>query len=599
MDNQEKILNKIRRKLAEDEDYMNDCSAYIDMESMQWELPSGLAVHEWVRKRVSTDAHDILKTAANLFDVHNPKWEVLPRGPADSEKAEEIERWLEWFMRLANQNGDQEVFRLMLKHSTMFNRICAQVEYEPYWCTDKSGDKYKEAIANPFEIILHYPGNVHYEMGKRLRWVAAVSNVPAAVCLDRWELYDDKTVQAGLKKIQELLDEDDEARIMYVDYTDIDKRWVFAYLYSGEDIDFDLEPSDEQIITIVDGANDLGFINWAICNGTSDPLLYSLHHGGLWENQNFLDTIMDSQGIRRAFAPLLKHTSVSGKPLDIDFTGSEAVVELQANDGESADYMQPPPIDPATRELADRNSAKGASATGLKGLQNMSITGNVQFASVQAMIQVSKSALDPYIRNFEKAGVDIARLCLMWVTKSGDKLSAYRAKDKNKAKGKVAGQVISLGKGDYDPKRLVILCELLSNNPGDDMQKINVFSQAKQLDIRIPDSLVVEKMGWGDEQVMAEDWLKEKLERMAFELFQKQQAGKLDIELQQAMLQAQQAAQPQPQQPPAGMSPPQEGAGGQPALDMAQGAGFDPNQGGMPPATAAPMMTQTATRSPA
>src|SRR6266850_6488412 len=119
MDNMvdEVILDKIRRKLEEDESYMNDCASYDAMEAMQWEMPSGLSIHEWVRKQVSTDGHDILKTATNMFDTHNPRWQILPRGPEDEDRAEEIERWLEWFMKLANQNGDQEVFRLMMKHS--------------------------------------------------------------------------------------------------------------------------------------------------------------------------------------------------------------------------------------------------------------------------------------------------------------------------------------------------------------------------------------------------------------------------------------------------------------------------------------------------
>jgi hypothetical protein len=593
----EKVLDKIRRRLTFDKAYMDDCVAYDDMEAMRWTPPNAFKAREEVRIRVSTDAHDILKTATNLFDVHHPKWEVLPRGPADAERAEEIERWLEWFMRLANQNGDQEVFRVMLKHSTKFNRICAQVEYEPYWL-EKNTDAYKEALVNPFEIILHYPGNVHYEMGKRLRWVAAVSNVPASDCLDKWENYkseteDGRKIKRALDKIQAFLDDDDEARIMYVDYTDKDKRWVFAYPTDYDTVDMDLEVP-EDYINIFEGANELGFINWEISAGTSDPLLYSLHHGGLWENQCFIDTILDTTGIRRGFAPLLKHTSVSGKPLDIDFSGGEAVVELVSADGETADYMMPPPLDPAIRELADRNSQKGASATGLKGLQNMNIAGNIQFASIQAMIQVSKSALDPYIRNFEKAAVGIARLALLWAKKNGDTLSAYRTKTKNKEKGLVAGQKISVGKDDYDPKLLVIQCELMSNNPGDEMTRMNVFSQAKQLDLPVPDGFIVEKMGWGQEEVMKADWLKEKIEKLALALYQK--SKELEVEMQ-----AQQMAQAamQPQQPPQGVSPPQEGAGQQPALAAAGGQGFDPNQGGNPPATAAPMMTQTATRSPA
>ena len=606
MDN--KILDKIRRKLDEDDEYMADCQAYDDMEALKWDLPSGLAIHEWVRKRVSTDAHDILKTATNLFDVHSPKWGVLPRGPEDSARAEEIERWLEWFMHLANQNGDKEPFRLMLKHSTKYNKICAQVEYEPYWLTGKAKS---EAMFNPFQIILHNPANVHYEIGKRLRWVAAVSNVDAGDCLDKWEGYvsdseDGQKIGRAMKQIQALLDDDDDAHIMYVDYTDEKKRWVFAYLADSEQLDTDLEPPDgKEFIEIYEGKNELGFINWAISEGTSDPLLFSLHKGGLWENQNFLDTIADTTIIRRGFFPMFKHTSVSGKVLDVDYSGPDATVELNASDGEGLEVLQPPPLDPGIRELMDRNSQKGASATGLKGLQNVSITGNVQFASIQAMIQVSKSALDPYIRNFEKAAVEIAKLAMLWVHESGDTLTAYRQTSKKNEPLMQRGAKINIGKDDFDPKTLVIVCELMANNPGDDMQRMNVYSQAIQLGLPIPKTEVVERMGWGSGDVMKEDWLKEKMEEMALQNLQKKLDAQLQLEIQQKQMELQQAQQAQqnaqqgavqPQGQP-GVSPPQQGPGGNPAFDMAQGgAGFDPNQGGTPPAMSAPDQTQTATR---
>lgn len=596
----EKILNKIRRKLTLDSDFMDDCAAFDDMDNMEWSLPNGLAVHEWVRKRVSTDAHDILKTAINLFDTHHPKWQIIPRGPADSDKAEELERWLEWQMLVANQAGDVEPSRTMLRHAAKYGRVATQLDFLPYWCKEGT-EEYKDALAHPFCITVHPAANIHYEREKYgLRWVANVSNIPAGECIDHWEAYQTdsvygKKIKGAISKIEKLLEDDEEARLMYVDYTSKDKRWVFAYPTDSEEIDTALESDDW--IEIVDGENKLGFINWAISKADADPLLHSLHKGGIWENQCFLDTAMDSIGIRRMFAPLIKHKSVSGKPLDIDFTGNDPTIELNSSDGEEAEYMPPPPIDPAVRELADRNSSKAASATGLKGLQNMDVTGNVQYAAVQAQLNVSKSVLDPYLTCYQHNAVDLAKLAFMWVKKTGVTVTGYRTKDKNKEKGKVKGQKINVSPKDFDPKTMIIQCELLSTNTSDELQRMNVFSQAVQIGLPISKGDIVERMGWGEQDVMKQDWIKEKMEEIALSTFQKMQ----DLQLQQMAAQAQQAMQMQQQaamaaqNQPQGMPPPEQmgGANMMPGGDM-----NNPNAGGMPAAMSSPQETQTQTRRP-
>src|SRR5258706_2147946 len=262
------------------------------------------------------------------------------------------------------------------------------------------------------------PATVHYEVGKKLRWVASVSNVPAADCLDKWEGLGSETdegrkIKRAMSKIQKLLDDDGQQRIMYGDYTDKDTRWVFAYPVATAHLDTELEFTKDKFIEVFNGKNKLGFINWAISSGTSDPLLYSLHKGGIWENQNFLDTIKDSVVIRRGFFPLFKHKSVSGKPLDVDYSGVDASIELNAADGEEAEVLVPPPLDAGISQLAGENNQRAASATGLNSLRNLQVGGRVQFAALQAEINIAKQVLDPYIRNFEKAAVDIARLALI------------------------------------------------------------------------------------------------------------------------------------------------------------------------------------------
>jgi hypothetical protein len=609
-----KILARIRRKLTLDASFMNDCAAYDDMDALRWSPPEGFAMREEIRLRVSTDAHDILKTAINLFDTHNPKWQILPRGPADADAAEEIERWLEWQMMIADQQGDKPSSAERLKHAAKYGRIACQLDFQPYW-VPKDSDEYKDALAHAFCVTVHPVANVHYERGKYgLRWVAVVSNIPAADAIDHWDAYrtdaahGDK-IEGAISKIEKMLEEDEEARVIYVDYTDKEKRWCFCYPYSGENVDTELAVPDDGLMEFIDGENRLGFISWAISEAASTPLLYSLHKGGLWENQNFLDTIADTTIIRRGWFPIFKHTSVGGKQMEVDFTGNEAVAELDSSAGETLDVMTPPPLDPGIRELMDRNSQKAASATGLKGLQNMSVVGNVQYASVNAMIQVSKSTLDPYLSCYQHNAVELGKLAFLWIKKTKISVVAHRAKDANPQKGKVKGQKIVLDPEMFDPRSMIIQCELLTTNTSDELQRMNVFSQAVQIGLPITKAEIAERMGWGNSEVLKQDWLKEKMEEIALTMYQKQKDLELQMTGEQKRMEIQMAAEQarlaqaqgaQPGQQPApegpeGMVPPEQMGGAQ---MMPGGQGFDPNQQGLPPAMADPNETRTQTQRP-
>ena len=152
---------------------------------------------------------------------------------------------------------------------------------------------------------------------------------------------------------------------------------------------------------------------------------------------------------------------------------------------------------------------------------------------------------------------------------------------------------------------MVIKCELLST--GDDMRRMNVFSQAKQIGLHIPDSEILERMNWGTPEVLEQKWLKEQLTNMALSMFQKtqdaqlqmmvsQQQAQMQMQMQQAQMQQQQQEAMAAQQPQ-GMSPPEQ-MGGSPMISNANGIGNNPNQGGTPPAMSAPEMTRTATQRP-
>jgi hypothetical protein len=577
--------------MAENVPRNDDIAAYRDIDAMQWEIPWD--AQEFVRKRVSSVGHDAMKTVINMFNTYSPKWEILPRGPADADTAERLERWLEWQMEQTNTKGAQEPFRKMLKSSAMSAVVAAQLDYLPYWL--ENSEERKELLRNgAFCINVHEADTVHYEIGKYgLRWAAQVSVMGVADILDIWEQYEEGNddLKAALNSVREYVEgSEEEATFVYVDYTDKDHRWVFCI--EGDTADADsLELGDDaNAITILDVENELPFINWVITEATGEPLFKSIHESGSWENDNFLMTLSDSTIIRRAYFPLLIHTSASGQDIEEDFTGAE--VKLKVPAGDTVGQLNPPPLDPGIREMMDRNSGAMRSGLGVAGLQNTDVTGNVQFATVNAQIQLSKTVLDPHLRAFERACVNLGKLAFMWVKYQGDTVTSYRTRTKG---NKVRGEKINVSPKDYDPDSLIIRCEILDNAPTDDMQRWNIFSGMKQMGLHIPDSEFIERTGMGDPETLEARWLDEQALNLAWQVFSQKKMAEMQMQVQQQAQAAQQEAMAAAAQQAQGQSPPQQGQT-QPAFDGTQGQGFDPSRGGSSPAEALPSLTQTATR---
>jgi hypothetical protein len=184
------------------------------------------------------------------------------------------------------------------------------------------------------------------------------------------------------------------------------------------------------------------------------------------------------------------------------------------------------------------------------------------------------------------------------VAKTGITVTAVRTKDRSRDKNKVRGQKINIGPKDFEPRNMLIQCELLTTNTSDEMQRMNVFSQAVQIGLPISKAEIAERMGWGASDVLVQDWLKEKMQEIALASFQKMEDLKIQIMAQQATLAQSASAGVQPPQPPPGGQgvPPPDQMGG--AQMMPGGDANNPNGGGMPPAMSSPQETQTQTQRP-
>lgn len=595
-------IESIQSAIENDADYQNDLRAYKRMMTLDWDLPSGWAAKDWVRKQVSTDAHDAIKSATNIYDTNKPKWEILPRGEADKDRAEELETALEWWMQRANKTGEGEPFRKSLHNSCLQNRVIYQLDYLPYWLPKdkKSWSREQKAAMkqSSFCITVHDAENVYYEMGKYgLKWAAAVSVLWAQEIVDHWSVYEGSTeegkkIKRALDKIRSELKDNPELKYIHVDYTDYDRREVSVFETSSDSLtdfkNYDADQKDSNRIDILDTENKLNFINWVIVTGESSPMLYSLHKGGVWENQNIFDTIIHSTTMRRAVFPILQHTSPTGKPLDIDYTGEQDVVELMGN--EAAQVMVPPPIDPAMSQLSSQNTAKSAQTTGIKGLASIEVAGNVQYAAVQAVINLHKTTLVPYVRTWEKANSQLGDMCFLWL-KQGDGYTevAYRTADEGDGRNK--GDGILIKPEDFDPDNLFISCTAVANTLGDKMQEANFYATLKNAGAHIAWKEVLENLSLGNGDVLEAEWVEEQamntaqqmiIAKLQAQLQQmvKQQDMQMQMQAQQMQQQQQAAMQQQGQVPPDQSNPMIPG-----------GQGMNAAQGGSSTATAMPGAT--------
>lgn len=615
---EKELLEQIQERVDEDEEQQDLFAAYDDMDNMRWEPPEGWRKKDWMRIRISSEAHDALKQTANIFDTHNPKWNVMPRSEADADAAEELETWLEYHATKANMIGEVAPFRKAMHNSAKFNRVIMHVDYLPYWLPKDKNKWSKEqkfnSVNGPFCFESLDPRNVYYEMGKYgLRWVAVVANVDGQELINKWKIYENdseegKQIKNGLAKLKSKMEDDDEIDFISVDCTSFDKRFCIAIPTQKDNIDdlkeFDFDTGD--YIVILDGENKLDFIPYAVATGDSDALLHSAHVGKFWENQNITDTVLDSSKLRMAFIPPIIHTSTIGdKDLDVNWNGD--IDSFENRQGESTQVTNLPAIDPALMQLSQINSQRLAKSVGIQNVGMQDIAGNVQFSTVQAQIQLQLTALQPYKRTTEKALSQVAILMLRWIKKAETTEYGYRTKNRVKKEGQYVGEMITVAADELEPDDLIIQCNLLSNSPTDKQSQINMYTTLKQAGAEISWGELLEDIGLGNPAQLRQAFLDEQLSSLALKQFADEQALMLQLkgqeatmqmqmQQQQAQMQAQQAAQqPSPEEQQAmaqagGANPSQQDP------NMPQGDMNNPGAGGQPPMMGAPGMTRNNVR---
>lgn len=604
-----KTIEMIQKAMKLDRKNQQDFIAYDDMDAVEFDF--GQMLEPWMVKRISTDAKEALKVLGNIFDTHNPKVRITPFGEADKERAEQAERWAEYHLTKINQRAGKSPIRQLPHMAGKYGRICAQVDYLPYWISKNkeswSNEQNEQMRAGPYCVELHNPRNVYYSMGKYgLRWVASVTNMSAEEVIEQWAVYDNGTensrkIQSAVSEIKRQVEESkDEIRFIHVDFTSHEKRMVTVFKTVGMGTsNFEKMTGEGESIEILNSENKLGFLNWVIVECDSSPLLEGIHKGNLYAYKTLLDTIVHSSVMRRAFPPVTISRTLDGKGVNVDYSGAEPEIKLKQ--GEDVQPFQPPALDSAVFQLAQDVTAQVSAALGVSKLGNMESKSNLQYSTVTAIIDMNMSSLEPYKRMAEKALTQIVHIMFKWVKYTEDVVSAYRMKQSNPEQ--IVGEEILMGPDMFDEDALLLVVSLKDKN--DEMSAVNKATMLKQGGFRVPDSELLEDLGYENPEMLASKWKDEQLESAALQNFiqelqmqlqMKQQA--MQMQMQQAM-QQEQMMQQQAMMQQAPQDPNAQGAYGQMANpdqglpSNPQGQGFNGAMGGTPPMMAEPGMTAT------
>lgn len=579
------IVDWVNGQIQKDSDRNDDFAAYDAIDAMEYELPPDFKKLDWARLHRDSLGHDALRQASNIVETKQPKFDILPLTPDDTERAKKLEQWLEWQWARVNMRSGENPGRTVLRHALKYDMIACQVDYLPYWI-NKGNTKYqKEALRFGAYCITHFnPSCVHYETGRYgLIKVAVVTNILASEAIGYWNAYTDKN---SIKKLRELVDEDPEAHVVMVDYTDHDRRYVFCTPARADTVDVDTDGA----IVILDEKNELGFINWVIENGGTQPILSPLHKANLYSNICLYGSLLQS-GVMKSYGVADFITvSLDGEPKDIQYGG--LTNQLLLKPGESVTPMPLKMLDPALLELFNQTRAMAYQSTGLGALQNLGSPSNVQFATYNMMYKLAISMIEPSLRLSEKALCGIAYQFFRWVEATGGTVKAFNTKP---SKIMPLGAQIDITPTDFDFANLYIIASLTPNSPTDQMQQINMYMTAKREGLPLPNSEILELMKWSNNtDVTIGQWEEEQIRTMALTNFNDELKMKMQMQAQAATMQMQAAQQQQMQAQQAQQQPqPNQTPASAPSFQTASGSANDPNQGGNSPYQSAPQLTQT------
>lgn len=327
------------------------------------------------------------------------------------------------------------------------------------------------------------------------------------------------------------------------------------------------------------------------------PFLYTLYKSELWKRQNLALTVLYSMISYIGAYPVFLFKSPTRTENELDFSKPGSVISLQQ--GESIEPLAKNAIDPSIREGLQLAQELGTESTIYKqAMGQPPSSGGMAFSTVSLLSQSGRLPLIPTQRNCGWLISTAMEQAFIWAKQMNIKLEMGQGRE-----------AVKIQKAEI-PDDITVVATLDVDLPQDKLQQANIAAMLTKGDNPLAST------EWARTNFLGIDNNSKEQERIWAEQYANLMAQKLFFE-QQALLKAQMQQYMQPQQPPmagnpgmppggggiptaGGQRPPQippelmqqmmqSGSGKMPpvmAMNEAQGQGFNPAQGGLPPGMA-------------
>jgi len=484
---------------------------------------------------------------------------------------------LKWLMVQANRRRQGPVKQSFVKSALKYDEIVAQVVDLDYQIAQKDifgGDTQREKAARRhygrYAVIVYHPNDVHVRYSNLMPEAVLLRQERTAQSVrDEWG--DKANRRSDLKEMA-----DKNENVVYNDYMDYHDRviWCEPVTETGE---------AGASIQIMREEHNLPFLPWITRVGGDTmerapehrrrPLLYHDYTSGSWENQNVIETIVLSDVIKKSVAQVGKEEGpmpIEARTTQTDFGPDSSSPIMHVTPGDTYTPLPTPPIDRAMVELADRLSAERSQGTLSQVLKGGDIPSGMSFAALNLNTLTAAGALKPAKELAENAMADAFALFMCWAGYTENSIQSYGDDGPDE-----------IPWDEYDPENLYITVELKPDVALDRQQRANVAVVLLQARIMSREQ-ALEYMGETDPQkIIQQIYMDDMLE---------------------AYMQAQTALMvqdlmPQPELPPGQeQGIPGQEMGMEAIQGMMAGApggpGFNPQQGGLPPAMGAPGATR-------
>lgn len=581
----------VDKDVDRDRDYIKYDKQY----HCDWSLPADLAAITWVRKSTNTEIHDAINAGTRTLSALEPKITFQPyvANEKNKERANQVERVLAWQLWCANRRRQAPIQRDFMKSAMLYDEICAQVidiEWQikqaeaiglsVNWL--KAAKRYSRFMVNTYN-----PRFVHTRYSNVMPEVVLLAHIKSAA--DVVSEFGEKA-----KSLFALARDDSEIKhVALFDLWDLETRVVWAVEAPHGVMDGNSFDSKSGLYVIQEPEeHGLPFLPWVCRVGGSTmeveeerkrhPIGYSTLKSGQWETLNILLSLSDSKTIAmHGQATIAEEGPMPATSTNVDY--DDPMMPMKVTPGNTVKQLSPAQIDPKVFDMKNDYRSQIRKSTVAGVLQNPETTPGEAFASINLRTQIATGALIPYKELAEYSLADVLERFMLWVHYTDKPLTGFGRE------GKYNGEEYVINADEIDPESLYLKVQLMPDTPTDKIGKINAASIAVQT-LGMSKEFGLEEIGITDPQQEMEKAKFEELVQFETDLYKQEKMAMMQMQIQQMQMEMQMMAQQQTQQQ--AMLQNSQGMMGPQGVPGAEGQGFNPAAGGMPPAQMMPEATR-------